>query len=942
MATAQSAFDDVLSKFKSRLSKKELDDFKFSSLDDVRVSVVAIQEEQGRRRTMMNLTRIQAFLEAMDQYGKVIEVFLNASSVLCFVWGPMKFCLQVASGWAESFDILLDAYKQLAENLPLLQQFQALFENNQQMIGILSLIYKDILEFHLSALRVFKKPTWKQLFRSTWKDFRTKFQHILDDLRSHKALVESQANLLQIEEARVEREKVRESFAAIEEAERDKKYLAVRTWLSSTKATLDQEAAAGMRKDYPNTGRWIFNDPVIKDWMNPSSTLSNIVWMKGIPGAASRVIEERLRLQPMDGVSTLFFYCKYLDNERRTFLAVARSMLSQLLDAHDDLLPYLYDQCISSGQVSLVSGQTSLELLKTCLESVGQTYIVVDGIDECEIPERKAILSFFTSLIENDVVPGRLRGLFVSQDENDIRKLLRTASVLRLTEDHNKSDIEAYTSHWLNKISIKFGISAATSTHIKTAILNGCDGMFLFAKLVLTNLHDQVSNEKFYQELQPDTFPKGFEQAYGRIVARVYFNQKDGERETAQKLLGWIVCAKRPLKWHEIQGAVSINTETQVVDFHNRQLHTHIRDLCGSLIDVLPGDRVQLVHETAKSYLIHNKHVEARTEEYRLAILTMKYLSFDCFDPDVSEENMTDHLTRGSYAFQDYSVMHWIDHLEELLRYLEAEDMDNFSLLGPSVNAFYDTYGAGELREDEIPIELRRKCGAIEETDYVEHLLLLIINARKSRAADDQISGLGDIGEVIGRNRKLLETLGGSSNSTTTTSKGQLELYYGLNWNKCPRHKCPYFYEGFPNATRRDNHVNRHEKPFCCTELSCPRIHHGFSTEKELKKHMALQHPDPAAFAWRFPKIKQPAQKHRCPECPKEFTRAHSLNIHLKTHGNKREYGCPYCSKSFVRKYDRDRHEENLHSDKKTQTGSVSATAAASMVPTSEIAVAEG
>jgi hypothetical protein len=31
----------------------------------------------------------------MDQYGKVIEVFLNDSSMLCVVWGPMKFCLQV-------------------------------------------------------------------------------------------------------------------------------------------------------------------------------------------------------------------------------------------------------------------------------------------------------------------------------------------------------------------------------------------------------------------------------------------------------------------------------------------------------------------------------------------------------------------------------------------------------------------------------------------------------------------------------------------------------------------------------------------------------------------------------------------------------------------------------------------------------------------------------
>lgn len=97
MASTHDAFDDVLSKFKTRLSKRESEDFQFSSLEDVRVAVVAIQDEQGHKRKMMNLTRIQAFLEAMEQYGKVIEVFLNVSSVLCFVWGPMKFCLQVSS-----------------------------------------------------------------------------------------------------------------------------------------------------------------------------------------------------------------------------------------------------------------------------------------------------------------------------------------------------------------------------------------------------------------------------------------------------------------------------------------------------------------------------------------------------------------------------------------------------------------------------------------------------------------------------------------------------------------------------------------------------------------------------------------------------------------------------------------------------------------------------
>ena len=95
MSSIDNNFQQSLVNFSKRLTKQELEDFKFSSLRDVLDVVEDIQAEQGRRKEMMNLTRIRRFLEAMDQYGKVIEVFLNASSLLCFVWGPMKFCLQV-------------------------------------------------------------------------------------------------------------------------------------------------------------------------------------------------------------------------------------------------------------------------------------------------------------------------------------------------------------------------------------------------------------------------------------------------------------------------------------------------------------------------------------------------------------------------------------------------------------------------------------------------------------------------------------------------------------------------------------------------------------------------------------------------------------------------------------------------------------------------------
>ena len=94
---ATDLFQDCLADFKKRLTKKELQQFQISSLDDVKAAILKIQDDQSSRKSMMNLPRVKAFIEAFEQYGNAVEVFLNTSSILCFIWGPMKFCLQVCT-----------------------------------------------------------------------------------------------------------------------------------------------------------------------------------------------------------------------------------------------------------------------------------------------------------------------------------------------------------------------------------------------------------------------------------------------------------------------------------------------------------------------------------------------------------------------------------------------------------------------------------------------------------------------------------------------------------------------------------------------------------------------------------------------------------------------------------------------------------------------------
>lgn len=150
---------------------------------------------------------------------------------------------------------------------------------------------------------------WKQIFKATWKDFDTKFRHILEGLSRHKALIESQATILQFEKQQKEHAKVETSFKAIQESilriqkyqrehlnykkefeaiEREdnkRQQLALLDWLSATDPILDHESAAAMRADYPSSGKWILQENKIKAWLGSQQSTIPLLWINGIPGA---------------------------------------------------------------------------------------------------------------------------------------------------------------------------------------------------------------------------------------------------------------------------------------------------------------------------------------------------------------------------------------------------------------------------------------------------------------------------------------------------------------------------------------------------------------------------------------------------------------------------------------------------------------------------------
>ena len=64
---------------------------------------------------------------------------------------------KVASNFAEAFNAMLEAYLSIGESIPHLAQYEELYGLNSYMRSALAVIYEDILEFHLEAVKLFKQ-----------------------------------------------------------------------------------------------------------------------------------------------------------------------------------------------------------------------------------------------------------------------------------------------------------------------------------------------------------------------------------------------------------------------------------------------------------------------------------------------------------------------------------------------------------------------------------------------------------------------------------------------------------------------------------------------------------------------------------------------------------------------------------------------------------------
>ncbi|TRX90263.1 hypothetical protein FHL15_008808 [Xylaria flabelliformis] len=839
----------------SGLTAAEETKFQNLTFDTIQTIIRDIQLAQEERQSLMYMQRLEPVLISMKQFSDVTEaigVTFGLCNPMVYVWVRLKQNL-VTSLHPDIFNCLLDAYQEIGEQIPNLQIYQERIASNRDLRHILVFIYSDIMWFHREILRQVKQRGeydkfgsytaktdivlgWKTLFISTWGDFATCLDQIKANIsRSHR-LISGDVSFKEIEEIRNLRASSLHTFKMNKTAEDISHRATIRQWLSSYNCEAEQARHRKTRSICQSPGSWLLKDSRFLNWSTPEFCSYPFIWLNGIPGAGKTILASIIvdHLQHIPGATVAYFYF---------------------------------------------------------LSSCEKTYIIIDGVDECGHNDRDEIAEVFRTTIEDlpAEAAGSVRCAFISQDDNNARRNFRDLPAIKIV-DENQDDLKDFAKQRHKAIEDKFGPLKSNDCYISAILVARSRGMFIFADLFAKYLEAQLSRAALLEELDPSKLPVSLDHVYTRILERVFETRNGTSVAAIRQVLGWITCARRPLKWAEVQGAVCVDFDNQVVD-HERMLSDSPKDLFASLIEIKEDDTVELVHETARVYLC--KHlIDFREVNYSLAMVSIGYLTLPQLDMDQQEgDESYSNLVNGTYSFYDYASACWAMHLQEGIS--ELKPSAELTQLLESLETFIEIHWSRTHKPLQDLKRVRSSMESVKTSECFDKIVYAVGWAKRQSSKYGQGPSPDealDLWQVTKKVRSVLEDARPSDDE-----EQKLRRFYGLHWFKCPRVNCLRYYQGFSTLEERQHHLNKHERPFLCYITGCHMEVFGYATSNELKQHLLKYHgigsyddtsdtefPDPPKRKAVTTVISE--SKYECTECDKKFTRNHNLRNHLRTH----------------------------------------------------------
>lgn len=396
-----------------------------------------------------------------------------------------------------------------------------------------------------------------------------------------------------------------------------------------------------------------------------------LLWISGPPGVGKTVLSSaliadlRATIPTSDCIAVL--YCDANDRPSRSMDVLLASLIAQmaskvppeyLVQGIPSCLNSAYRKSIRYGRKSLSKADSPVDIVAEIALLVRKTWVVIDGLDEMDQPERAQELLDISSL-----VGPAFRVTALSRSTRTIQKVFAHLPHIEIQPSHVQSDIWQYIQQMSNELPVHDDAERQMVAH---AVNAKADGMFLWTRLVMEELSAATCLADI--ELVLDQYPVGLKGVYDRFLLGMA-SQSIHRQRLAKEILQWVCCAFKPLKLTDLAFALSMNSSSASTfknSLKDRPSCLVMTDICAPfliLIDTL--DTLRPVHQSFREFLVGPPTADMANDAAKFFIhpeTTHNELALRCIRYLKCKPFFSAGTCSSSDDFWDYAMTYWCQH----------------------------------------------------------------------------------------------------------------------------------------------------------------------------------------------------------------------------------------------------------------------------------------
>jgi WD40 repeat protein len=411
------------------------------------------------------------------------------------------------------------------------------------------------------------------------------------------------------------------------------------------------------------TCEWFEARPGHLRWLDPGDSSARVLWVTGKPASGKSTLAGYIidSLQDRQESCSYFFF-KHSDASKSTLTTCLRSLAYQMACAdpgiHDALIAMMDDVDGRLADDDDNGRAVWRKLFTDCIlqQPFKRHFWIIDALDECEnaVDAVHSILGKW-----NTDLP--LRVLVTSRETKELRMAfqdLRSDYTCEAINAHDTADdIKSFVKHYSPRISTK---NESSRNELVQTILKKSEGSFIWTKLVLDELAEANSENEVAAILK--NVPGKMEPLYERTL--LLMSRAKRGKSLAEAILSWVTCASRPLSIEELTAALNMDLQEDIT-----QLDASISAVCGQLVTVDRFNKVKLVHETVREFLLNpnlQSEFAVRPEKAhsRLARVCLQYLTGGAMKaPRSTRQRTTQRPVDHESEILSYASLNFSHHL---------------------------------------------------------------------------------------------------------------------------------------------------------------------------------------------------------------------------------------------------------------------------------------